>query len=212
MSSETYGWLLSVLAFAVSMSATPGPNNAMVASSGATFGFLRTLPHLLGVAIGFPAMIVAIAFGAGDLMRTAHHLHDVLRWVGAAYLAWLAFKIATDRPSAEHDKDTEARDLPKNRRQPLTFLQAALFQWLNPKAWIIAIGAVTTYTTAGGVFIQALLLATVFLIVIVPTLSFWTLTGVGAAHVLQSDRALRAFNMAMAALLLASLLPLLLEG
>ena len=82
------------------MSGTPGPNNAMVAASGATFGFARTVPHLLGVAVGFPAMLLVVALGAGDVMRAAPSLHEILKWVGAAYLLWLAFKIATARPSA----------------------------------------------------------------------------------------------------------------
>ncbi len=198
-------WLLSAFAFAASMSGTPGPNNAMVAASGATFGFARTVPHILGIAVGFPLMLVAVTLGAGDLLRTYPVLHDALRWVGAAYLIWLAIRIAaapptTDRPGA-------------SRARPLGFVQAALFQWVNPKAWIIALGGIATYTTAGGdgVVAQALALAAIFLVVTLPLVSFWTLTGVGAARLLRTRRGLRAFNLAMAGLLVLSLVPVFLE-
>ena len=202
MNADLPEWLLSTFAFALSMSGTPGPNNAMVAASGATFGFARTVPHLLGVAVGFPAMLLVVALGAGDVMRAAPLLHEVLKWVGAAYLLWLAFKIATARPfAAASDGGIRAR--------PLTFLQAALFQWVNPKAWIIALGAIATYTTSSNFTAQAVVLAAIFLMVTVPTLAFWTMTGVGAARLLRTGRALRAFNLVMAGLLVVSLLPLL---
>lgn len=210
--NETSSWLFSALAFAVSMSATPGPNNAMVASSGATFGFARTMPHILGVAVGFPIMIVAVALGAGDLMRGNPRVHEILRWIGAAYLIWLAFKIATARPSAVDAERAYVAGSRQGRTKPMNFLQAALFQWLNPKAWVVAVGGVATYTTANGVFAQAFVLAIIFLIVTLPSLAFWTFTGVGAARLLRSNRALRVFNLVMAVLLVASLLPLLGES
>ncbi len=206
MRNDTFNWLLSALAFAVVMSATPGPNNVMVASSGATFGFARTLPHLLGVAVGFPVMIVAVALGAGDLMRDNPRLHEILKWGGAVYLAWLAVKIATARPSSLGTSTSDVAGSRRGRTKPLNFLQAALFQWLNPKAWVITLSAVATYTTASGVFAEALVLAVMFLVVTVPSLAFWTLMGVGAARLLPGAGALRVFNLAMAALLVASLL------
>ena len=198
-------WLVPAVAFAVAMSATPGPNNAMVAASGASFGFRRTLPHMLGITVGFPIMLVAVALGAGEPLRTLPWLHEALRWVGAAYLLWLAWHIAATRP--------EAADKRAGASRPLTFTQAALFQWVNPKAWVIAASAIVTYTSGGGaVLAQAAALAVVFLVVTLPTIAFWTSVGVGAARVLRSPRALRLFNLAMAALLVASLLPLLREG
>ncbi len=205
MGADTLAWLFSASAFAVAMSGTPGPNNAMVAASGANFGFPRTLPHILGIAVGFPVMLVAVALGAGDVLRTVPVLHLVLKWAGAAYLLWLAFKIGTARPGG-----AEA----KMRARPLTFLQAALFQWVNPKAWIIALGGIATYTTANGgaIVVQALALALIFLVATVPATVFWTMTGVGAARLLRTERAMRGFNLAMAALLVASLAPLLLES
>ena len=145
---EGLAWLASATAFAVSMSATPGPNNAMVTASGATWGFRRTVPHMLGIAVGFPAMLVAVALGAGDLLRERPWLHEALRWAGVAYLVWLAWKIGAaepeppGEPGAIRDQDSRSR--------PLSFVQAALFQWVNPKAWVIALGAVAAYTTAAG--------------------------------------------------------------
>lgn len=194
-------WLLSATAFALSMSATPGPNNAMVAASGANFGFRRTLPHMLGVSVGFPAMLILVALGAGEALRTWPWVHDVLRWVGGAYLLFLAWKIATARP-----------DVPDQARggRPLGFVQAALFQWVNPKAWVIAAGAVVTYTT-GDVWVQSAILAGIFLVMCLACLAFWTGIGAGAARLLRSPAALRRFNWVMAALLVASLIPMVME-
>ncbi len=206
MNADLTTWLLSVFAFALAMSATPGPNNAMAVASGASFGFARTVPHIVGVAIGFPAMIVAVALGAGDVLRVFPVLHLVLKWAGAAYLLWLAVKIATARP-------TLAADTTIRRGRPMTFIQAALFQWVNPKAWIIAISAISTYTTPDHPMLaQAAILALVFVVISFPSMGFWTLTGVGAARLLRTSRAIRLFNLAMAALLVASLLELLREA
>ncbi len=205
MNADLLTWLLSVFAFAFAMSATPGPNNAMAVSSGASFGFARTVPHILGVAVGFPAMIVAVALGAGDMLRVFPVLHVVLKWVGAAYLLWLALKIATAKPTLKVDTIRRGR--------PMTFIQAGLFQWVNPKAWIIAVSAIGTYTTPDRPMLaQATILAVIFVAISLPTMGFWTLTGVGAAHLLRTARAIRLFNLAMAALLLASLLELLREA
>lgn len=213
MNAITSGWLASALAFAVSMSATPGPNNAMVASSGATFGFTRTLPHVLGISVGFPVMLIAVALGAGDLLGAYPLVHEIMKWVGAAYLLWLAWHIATSR--RDQEIETATRKPPSaGRRRPLNFLEAALFQWVNPKAWVIALGAVATYTTAGSdaVLVQVIWLATLFLIVCLPSTALWTSVGAGAARLLQTERGLRIFNLIMAALLIASLMPLLAEG
>ena len=195
-------WLLSATAFAAAMSGTPGPNNAMVAASGATFGFRRTVPHMLGIATGFPLMFVAVALGAGSLLRAYPALYTGLKWLGAAYLLWLAFKIAAADPAPKADG--------ARRSVPLSFLQAALFQWVNPKAWIVAVGGVATYTSAAGatLFAQAAVLALIFLAVTVPVVVFWTMTGVGAARLLQDRAGLRVFNVAMAGLLVLSLLPM----
>jgi threonine/homoserine/homoserine lactone efflux protein len=151
---------------------------------------------------------VAVALGMGEALRSWRWLHEVLRWVGAAYMLWLAWKIGTAEP------DPAGLDNPGGGSRPLTFLQAALFQWVNPKAWVAALGAIAAYTTATGMALvaQAALLAAIFFIVTLPVVAGWTLVGVGAARVLRSRRALRMFNLAMAALLVASLLPMLRAG
>ncbi|MEX2650649.1 MAG: LysE family translocator [Alphaproteobacteria bacterium] len=194
------GWLLSAAAFALAMSATPGPNNAMVAASGATYGFARTVPHILGISVGFPAMLIAVALGAGAVLTRYPVVHDVMRWLGAAYLVWLAWRIATARPAAE------STDRPRHRDRPLGFMEAALFQWVNPKAWVIALAGIATYTGSGETaFGRALVLAVVFFVTCVPSTALWTGVGVGAARLLRTERGLRAFNLALAALLVASL-------
>jgi len=196
-------WFVSALAFAVSMSASPGPNNTMLTASGANFGFRRTVPHMLGVSIGFPAMLLAVALGAGEVLRAHPLALAVLRWAGAAYLLWLAWRIASARPAVKDGGELAGR--------PFSFLQAVLFQWVNPKAWVIGLAAVLTQTTASGAaqIAEAVLLAGLFLVVTLITSVFWILIGVGAARLLRTPRALRGFNVAMAALLVASLLPLL---
>lgn len=121
--------------FAIAMSATPGPNNAMLAASGATFGLRRTLPHIAGVSLGFPLMLLALAFGLGTILQQYPHILAPLRWIGAAWLLVLAWQIATADPDPATPATGTAR--------PLTFTRAALFQWINPKAWMIAASALT---------------------------------------------------------------------
>lgn len=197
----SWTWLASVIVFALAMSATPGPNNAMVTASGASWGFTRTIPHMLGVAFGFPVMLLAVALGAGALLRESPLLQTALQWTGAAYLVWLAIGIARAAPAASAGVGG----------RPLGFVRAALFQVVNPKAWFISIGASATFTSAGASTVgQASLLAMVFAAVTLPCLACWTALGVGAARLLRTPGRLRAFNIAMAMLLIASLVPLLL--
>jgi threonine/homoserine/homoserine lactone efflux protein len=197
-------WLLSAGGFALAMSVTPGPNNAMVTASGATFGYTRTLPHIIGISVGFPVMIVAVALGAGTALQAHPEIYRAMHWVGAAYLLYLAASIALARPAP-----ADAGEGPRGR--PLTFLQAALFQWVNPKAWLIVLGALVTYAGDGARVVpaQVAALAILFLAVCVPSCSLWTAIGAGAARLLRTPRALRAFNLMMAALLVASLVPML---
>lgn len=199
-------WLTAAFAFAFSMTASPGPNNTMLASSGATFGFARSVPHILGISVGFPAMFVAVGLGLGGILRDNPAVYEILKWVGAAYLLWLAWRIATSRPKAAAETGT-------GRSRPLRFHEAALFQWVNPKAWMAVTGGVATFTTGShGVDINlVLMLAAIFFFITVPSTSCWTALGVGVARVLRDERALRLFNWCMAALLVASLLPLLAE-
>ena len=189
---------LPLFLFAASMALTPGPNNIMLTASGVNFGFRRTVPHMLGVALGFPAMVTAIGLGLGELFEAYPQIHEVLKYAGIAYLLWLAWKVATAAPA--EDTGTKAK--------PLNFLQAAGFQWVNPKAWIIAVGAIATYTTLNGdVVREVLFIAGVFTLVTFPTVALWTLFGTAIRRLLRSPRARTLFNWGMAALLVASLVP-----
>lgn len=190
---------MSLLAFAAATTFTPGPNVLLVTASGANFGFRRTVPHMLGIIVGFPVMTVAIGLGLGTMFQAQPMLHAALKYVATAYLLYLAYRIAT----ASRDKDVAAR------ARPMTFLEATAFQWVNPKAWMMAIGAIGAYTTVGGsALAETLMISLVFCAVSVPGVGIWTLFGVAIRRFLQSDTAMRVFNLTMAGLLVASLVPI----
>ncbi|WP_144640661.1 LysE family translocator [Bordetella genomosp. 13] len=194
--------LLGPLAlFALVSSITPGPNNVMLASSGLTFGFRRSVPHMMGVNIGFSLMIVLVGLGLGAAFHQAPVLYEVLKYAGAAYLLYLAWKIATSGPL----ESGEARG------KPFTFMQAALFQWVNPKAWVMAVGVIATYTPQAGFFGNLIIAATVCCIVNLPAIGIWVLFGSGLRRWLHRPGAIRAFNVGMAVLLVASLYPVAFE-
>jgi threonine/homoserine/homoserine lactone efflux protein len=187
-----------LVTFAVATSITPGPNNIMLTASGANFGFRRTLPHLLGVAIGFTFMVLAIGLGLSEIFERLPVIHQVLRYGGAAYLLYLAYRIATAAPTTPDAAQPVGR--------PLTFLQAALFQWVNPKGWMMAVGAISTYTTAGGdLMLESVMIALIFGAIGLPSAAVWAALGVAIGRLLQARWALRAFNITMALLLVASL-------
>lgn len=193
------------LPFAFSTTMSPGPNNLMLASSGATFGFRRTGPHMMGITAGFPAMVVAVGLGLGGVFTAFPQLHTVVKYLGAAYLLVLAWRVATARAPVDGEAPADSA----RSGRPLTFMQAALFQWVNPKAWIMAVGSIATYTTVGGqVVAEVLVIAGVFGLVSLASTATWTVLGVGIARLLRnSPRGLRAFNIAMALLLAASVIP-----
>jgi len=195
---EGAAWLASATGFALAMSATPGPNNTMVAASAANFGLRRTVPHVLGVTLGFPAMLVLVALGAAEGLQEAPALQRALRWLGAAWLLWLAWRIATAVPAG-------AATAGPSRARPMGFLEAALFQWVNPKAWMIAAGAIAAYTGGEGLLAEALLLAALFAAATLASLGAWAALGAGMARVLAGPRAMRAFNRVMGVLLALSL-------
>ncbi len=189
--------LLPFTLFAIAGSITPGPNNIMLTASGANFGFRRTLPHLLGVCIGFPLMLMAIGVGLGRLFEEVPTTHAVLNVVGGAYLLWLAWRVATAGSTGPAEAGA----------RPLSFLQAAAFQWVNPKAWILASGAISTFTLAGQAMLpQTMVMAVVFTLVTLPSTTVWTVLGVGIARMLNAPLALRIFNLTMGAMLAVSVL------
>jgi len=188
--------------FAFAFGITPGPNNVMLTASGANFGFRRTLPHITGIVLGFPLMVLAVGLGLGEFFAAFPQVHGVLRVVGVAYLLWLSWKIATAGGGADAETKTK----------PLNFLQAAGFQWVNPKAWIIAIGAIATFTSVqGDVLQQAMMITAVMVAVAIPCAATWAAFGTGIGRLLKSHRARTLFNWSMAALLVASVLPLALK-
>ncbi len=191
--------LFAFIAFAFVTSVTPGPNNTMLLASGVNFGIRRTLPHMLGISFGLMSLVLGIGLGLGKLFEQVPTLYLVLRYAGALYLLYLAWKIA--RSGAPEDRSDE-------QRKPFTFVQAAAFQWVNPKAWVMAIGAITTYTPQDNFVVNVLLIAGLFALVNCPTMSVWTAAGSLLRNWLRNPRALRGFNITMALLLVASLYPL----
>ncbi len=196
MPSET---LLAFITYAFVTSITPGPNNTMLLASGLNYGFVRSLPHVLGISIGFAVLVMGVGAGLGRVFQTSPALYDLLRIVGAAYLLYLAWQIATALPVQE--ASTHGR--------PFGFWKAAGFQWVNPKAWIMAIGAITAYLPAGGGMQAVVALSLLFAIVNAPSVVVWVTFGTTLRRWLTNPRHLRAFNISMALLLVASLHPLL---
>jgi threonine/homoserine/homoserine lactone efflux protein len=189
--------ILPFILFAISATLTPGPNNVMLLASGANFGLRATTPHIVGISLGFPIMVAAVGLGLGALFEQLPVLHVILRWAGSAYLLWLAWKIATAAGLGRG----------KNRGRPFTFLEAAGFQWVNPKAWMMAISAYSVYSSPEAEpLLQAFLFGVVFLVVAFPSCGSWAAFGSAIGRLLTSARALRAFNLAMGALLAASVL------
>ncbi|MFC3225750.1 LysE family translocator [Marinibaculum pumilum] len=195
--------LLAFAGYAFATSITPGPNNVMLLASGANFGLDRSLPHMAGINLGFGAMVLAIGLGAEALFAAFPALDIVLRLAGGGYLLWLAWRIANAAPP-----ETAGRSAPR----PLSFLGAAAFQWVNPKAWLMAMGAVTAYlpATAEGWPWLAVLVA-LFMLVNAPCLAVWTVAGTAVSRLLGRSIRFRIFNLAMALLLCLSLLPMVLE-
>ena len=190
---------LALLVFAFVSCITPGPNNLMLLASGVNFGFRRTIPHMLGIGTGFTIMVIVVGLGLGKLFDIYPMLYLVLRVVGGLYMLWLAWKIATSGPVGEGH----------SRGVPMGFVQAALFQWVNPKAWVMAVTAIATYTLPNAYLWSVLLVGMVFGAANLPSVSTWALFGTGLRHVLSNPRVLRVFNVTMAALLVLSLAPLL---
>lgn len=177
---------------------TPGPNNTMLAASGARFGFRASVPHASGVAMGFPVMLFLICLGLGELFRASSLLRETLRWGGVAVMLWLSWKIATS-----------GRAEVKSSDRPFSFLAAAGFQWINPKAWLMAIGVATTYASGSHPIAEAAMAMLVFAALGLTSSFGWMIFGAAIARLLKTERRLRAFNIAMGALLAVTTLSLL---
>ncbi|MCZ4260938.1 LysE family translocator [Limimaricola sp. G21655-S1] len=192
--------LPALMGFALVTLFTPGPNNLMLMASGANFGLRRSVPHMAGVALGFAAMAGLVGLGLAQVFEIWPVLTSLLRVISIGFLLWLAWKIATAAPRSADAPETEGR--------PLTFLQAAAFQWVNPKAWAMSVTATSAYVGDAGLFGVALVVA-VFAAMGTVSAGLWTVLGQGLRRLLSDPLRLRIFNIVMAALLVATLWPIL---
>lgn len=198
----TYQLMIALMGFAFAASITPGPNNLMLMASGANYGLRRTLPHMMGVSFGHAFMVFMVGVLLLRVFENFPVLQTVLKVGSVIYMTWLAWKIANAVPP-------EAKAV---SGKPFTFLQAAAFQWVNPKAWFMAITAISAYAPQGyGVFSGSLWVASIFVATNLPSVSVWALMGVQVRRWLGSARRLRIFNVTMAVLLIASLWPMLMH-
>jgi len=193
--------LIAAALFLIVSSVTPGPNNTMLMASGVNFGVRRSLPHLLGVQIGFTVMLLCVGLGLHAVLEKFPAVYTLMRWGGAAYLLWLAWKLASASPA-----DTDAGAPPP---QPLGFWGAAAFQWINPKAWVMIVTAMSAYLPPDASVSQVLLLALMSLVLGSPCSAVWVFFGQAMRSLLQSPKRLRIFNVTMALALVASLYPML---
>ncbi len=191
--------LLAFVVFAIVMSVTPGPNNAMIVACVANFGLRRTIPHLCGIDSGMIVMIVAVGLGLGGLFEAWPPLYDVLRWGGAAWLLWLAWRMA--RSSSLKGG--------RGRVRPLSFVGAAAFQWVNPKAWVLSLAAVAAYIPQGGYFRNLVIVAVVFSLFSIPSIGLWAGFGMTLRRFRDVPGRIVLFKRVMAALLVLSIYPIL---
>ena len=190
----TYELILPLMMFALVSSITPGPNNLMLLASGANFGFRRSLPHMLGISLGFALMALLVGLGLAQMFELYPVLKLVLKVLAVTYMLYLAWKIANAAAPKAADE----------AGKPFTFLQAAAFQWVNPKAWAMALTAMTVYAP-NQEFAVIAVVAAVFAAVNLPSVTFWAVLGQQAQRILTNQRRLRVFNVTMAVLLVGSL-------
>lgn len=185
--------------FAFAGSVTPGPNTLMLLASGVNFGIRRTIPHMIGISLGFSSLLFAAGMGLGQIIEASPVLHLVMKICSGAYLLWLAWKIGTSRSIGSGG--TAAK--------PLTVLQAASFQWINPKAWAVGVGAMAIYTDPQNYMTSVLLVVAAFMLVLMPSALIWCGAGTSLRGFLSEPARLKWFNITMGVILALSLWPLL---
>lgn len=190
----------ALLVFSFVSSVTPGPNNFMLLASGVNFGLRRTLPHMVGIAFGFFSLLLSIGLGLGALFSAFPQLQLVMKICGGTYLVYLAWKIATSRSMGKSNDEAD---------QPMTFLQAAAFQWVNPKAWVMGMTAMAIYSTTAAPYLSVLIVAMGFVTMAVPTFYIWAGFGVALRGFLSDPARLKWFNIAMGVALVVTLWPML---
>jgi len=193
-----YQQLIALITFAFVSTVSPGPNNIMLMTSGANVGFMRTIPHMLGITFGFSLMVALVGFGLMGVFTAYPVVQQGLRIVSMLYLLYLAVKIAKSKPMA-----SEASDY-----RPMSFISAASFQWVNPKAWTMALTAISVYATSAEPQ-DILLVSLIFGLVNVPSVSLWTTAGKQLQGILQAPIKIKMFNYSMAGLLVFSIVPML---
>ncbi|MFK4722652.1 LysE family translocator [Bradyrhizobium niftali] len=198
-----YSLFYAFLAFMVVMYFTPGPNNIMLLASGLTYGFRRTIPHIAGIVIGFAFMVAAVGLGLGTVFLAYPILQTILKYAGAVYLVYLAAVIAMSGPTTPDGE---------SGRGPMTFWGAAMFQWINAKGWVIVIGTITAYAAIAQFPVNIAIQTLISLLVGTVSTVVWALFGTALRPVLTSERLVRAFNVVMALLLLASLYPVFMDA
>jgi len=192
---------LALFLFASSTTITPGPNNIMIMASGLNYGIKNSIPHLLGICFGFPSMVILIGLGFSVVFQQYPLIHEIIKILGVIYLLYLAWLIASSSPTSL-----------ENDNSPLNFIQAALFQWINPKAWVMATGAVSVYTAqSNDVLLQVAIIGLTFFIVSFPCVGIWLFFGSALKKVLKSSLHQKIFNVSMAILLVCSVIPVLNE-
>ncbi len=198
----TFDLITALIGFALVSSITPGPNNLMLLASGANFGFKRTLPHMFGISIGHSFMVVMVGLGLMQIFNAFPMAYTILKISSVAYLLYLAYKIATNT--------TPPKASETGTGKPFTFLQAAAFQWVNPKAWTMALTAISVYAPPNPNFNAILMVAGIFALTNLPSITTWVIMGREMSRFLNTPKRLRVFNITAALLLVGSLIPILL--
>jgi len=192
--------LAAMAMFAFVTSVTPGPNNMMLLASGVNFGVKRTLPHWLGVSLGHFVMLLLVGAGLESLLKAAPFVYQVMKVVGFVYLLYLAWGVARSGAPERHGEDAT---------QPISFLGAAAFQWVNPKAWMMAVGYFSNYMPTDASITFVVLTCMMFSAINFPSVGLWVWLGAKIEHYLQRDSLRKLFNWTMALLLVVSMIPVL---
>lgn len=210
--------ILALVAFIFTSAMTPGPNNIMLMTSGVNFGFWRTLPHMAGVSLGFPLMVLLIGVGFGTTILAMPWFHDAVSFIGIPYLLWLSWHIASAETRhglvkpGEHEGMAPNGAITRDEPRPMTFLGASAFQWVNAKAWVMAIGMLAVYAPTGyGVMQGVAIVVAINLIIAIFSSITWTAFGSALSTWLKDPFRLRVFNVVMALLLVATLVPPILD-
>lgn len=196
MSLEVFA---SLFGFLFAAGITPGPNNFMLFASGVNFGFRRTIPHILGITVGFMVLLAGIGLGLGEIIKRFPLVFLGIKICGGLYMVYLAWRIATSGPTGK----------PQGKSNPLTLFQAALFQWVNPKAWVVTVVAMSTFTNTQNYYQTLIIVILAGGMIAMPITIVWTAFGNLMQQLLSNPLHLRIFNIAMALALIASLWPML---